>query len=134
MFYDVVEAKIMGELIFWVRFSDGVNGHVRFLNSYLYGVFEKLKNPDFFNQLQVVDGFVCWGDELDLAPDSMYKAIVKQGEWILGNDKTDYISQNAELMQQIESSTQTHQQGAGYKPTDEEMNALLRFEGKTCED
>ena len=44
---------------------------------------------------------------------------------IVEEDETDYISQNAELMQQIESSMQTHKQRAGYKPTDEEMNALL---------
>jgi hypothetical protein len=47
------------------------------------GVFEKLKNPNFFNQLTVTDGFVSWGDEIDLAPDSMYRAISQTGEWLL---------------------------------------------------
>lgn len=83
MYYDVIEARVTGELCFAVRFSDGLSGNVRFLPSYLYGVFEKLKNPDFFNQLQVTDGFVSWGDEIDLAPDSMYSAIAKTGEWLL---------------------------------------------------
>jgi hypothetical protein len=46
-------------------------------------VFEKLKNPDFFNQLKVTDGFVSWSDEIDLAPDSMYRAISQTGEWLL---------------------------------------------------
>ena len=49
MHYDVVEAQVIGELSFTVRFADGLSGTVRFLPSYLYGVFEKLKNPDFFN-------------------------------------------------------------------------------------
>ncbi len=44
---------------------------------------------------------------------------------IVEEDETDYISQNETLMEQIESSMQTHQQGAGYQPTNEEMNALL---------
>ena len=83
MYYDVVEAKITGDLTFWVRFADGVNGHVRILNSCLYGVFEQLKNPEFFNQLKVTNGFVCWGEDLDIAPDSMYQEIAANGEWIL---------------------------------------------------
>jgi hypothetical protein len=84
MYYDVIEARVIGELSFVVRFADGLSGNVRFLPSYLYGVFEKLKNPDFFNQIQVNDGFVSWGDdEVDLAPDSMYRAISQSGEWLL---------------------------------------------------
>ena len=44
---------------------------------------------------------------------------------IIDEDETDYISQNEALMEQIKSSIQTHEQGSGYKPTGEEMNALL---------
>jgi len=44
---------------------------------------------------------------------------------IVEEDETDYIAQNKALMEQIESSMQTHEQRSGYKPTDEEMNALL---------
>jgi len=44
---------------------------------------------------------------------------------IVEEDETDYIAQNNALMEQIESSMQTHEQRSGYKPTDEEMNALL---------
>jgi hypothetical protein len=84
MHYDVVEARVIGELSFRVKFKDGLSGTVQFLPSYLYGVFEKLKNPEFFNQLQVTNGFVSWGaDEIDLSPDSMYEAISKRGEWLL---------------------------------------------------
>ncbi|MEI7994492.1 MAG: DUF2442 domain-containing protein [Methylococcaceae bacterium] len=83
MYYDVIEARVIGTLAFEVRFSDGLSGNVRFLPSYLYGVFEKLRNPDFFNQLKVTDGFVSWADEIDLAPDSMYRAISQTGEWLL---------------------------------------------------
>lgn len=61
MHYDVVEAQVIGELSFSVKFKDGLSGNVHFLPSYLYGVFEKLKNPEFFNQLQVTNGFVSWG-------------------------------------------------------------------------
>ena len=84
MYYDVIEAQIIGDLSFKVRFADGLTGNVQFLPSYLYGVFEKLKNPDFFKQIKVTDGFVSWGDdEIDLATDSMYQAISEKGEWLL---------------------------------------------------
>ncbi len=53
------------------------------LPSHLYGVFEKLKDPAFFNRIQVTDGFVSWPDELDLAPDAMYDEIKQHGEWLL---------------------------------------------------
>ncbi len=82
MYYDVVEAKVIGELALRVRFADGLTGSVKFLPSCLYGVFEKLKNPNFFNQVMVADGFVAWGDdEIDLAPDRMYQEIMEFGEW-----------------------------------------------------
>jgi len=83
MYYDVIEAQVIDQLTLYVRFADGVSGTVRFLPSYLYGVFEPLKNPEFFNNLKITDGFISWSDELDLAPDSMYLAISQQSEWIL---------------------------------------------------
>ena len=44
---------------------------------------------------------------------------------IVEEDETDYVSQNNALMQQIELSKKTHQERTGYKPTDEQMNAIL---------
>ncbi len=83
MYYDVVEIEIIGELTLRIHFADGLSGTVRFLPSFLYGVFEPLKNPEFFKNLKITDGFISWSDEIDLAPDSMYLAISQQSEWIL---------------------------------------------------
>jgi hypothetical protein len=58
MLADVIEARPTGHLEFEVTFSDGVSGRVRMRPSHLYGVFEKLQDPAFFQQLQVKDGFV----------------------------------------------------------------------------
>jgi hypothetical protein len=33
MYYDVIEARVIGELSFTVRFTDGLSGNVRFLPS-----------------------------------------------------------------------------------------------------
>lgn len=83
MHWNVVEARVSGPLEFIVRFADGLSGRVKLLPSHLYGVFEQLKDPSYFNKLQVTDGFVSWPNEIDLAPDAMYKEIKKHGEWIL---------------------------------------------------
>lgn len=84
MYYDVVEAQVVDELTLKVRFADGLTGIVKFLPSCLYGVFEKLKKPDFFNQFTIDDGFVAWCDgEVDLAPDRMYQEIKHTGKWIV---------------------------------------------------
>lgn len=83
MYFDVIEAKIIRHLEFVVTFADGLTGAVKIMPSHLYGVFEKLKDPDFFSQISVTEGFVAWPDEIDLAPDAMYQAIKQNGEWVL---------------------------------------------------
>ena len=83
MYADVIDIKNLGHLEFVVTFADGLTGPVRMMPSHLYGVFEQLKEPGFFNRIQLVDGFVSWPGEIDLAPDAMYTAIKEHGEWIL---------------------------------------------------
>ena len=80
---DVVEARVTGALEFSVRFADGVTGRVELRPSHLYGVFERLRDPEFFSRLAVAEGFVSWPGEIDLAPDAMYEAIRRDGTWVL---------------------------------------------------
>ncbi len=83
MYWDVTEVKPEAHLVLSVRFVDGVTGKVRFLPSHLTGVFEPLKNVDFFNQVFINNGVVTWPGEIDLAPDAMHDEIKKTGEWVL---------------------------------------------------
>ncbi|MEO5350911.1 MAG: DUF2442 domain-containing protein [Magnetococcus sp. YQC-3] len=83
MYWDVVEAKVLNHLEFVVTFADGLTGRVQLLPSHLRGVFERLKDPAVFNQMQVTDGYVSWPGELDLAPDAMHDAIKQNGQWVL---------------------------------------------------
>ncbi len=80
---DVVEVRVHAPLSFFVRFADGVCGTVRLAESHLTGVFATLADPAVFHQVQVVDGFVTWPGDIDLAPDAMYAAIRASGEWRL---------------------------------------------------
>lgn len=66
-----------------VEFADGTQGEVRFMPSHFTGVFEALKNPEFFSQARIEHGAVTWPGELDLAPDAMYDAVKHSGIWLL---------------------------------------------------
>jgi Protein of unknown function (DUF2442) len=82
--WNVVAVKVIGPLTLWVEHRDGVKGTVKFEESHLYGVFERLKDPEFFNQVGINYGAVSWPNEaVDLAPDAMHDAIQKNGEWVL---------------------------------------------------
>ena len=83
MYWDVIEVKVTESLCLYVRFDDGTDGRVRFMPQHLTGVFESLKNPQFFKQVFIDNGVVAWPNEVDLAPDAMYQGIKKHGEWIL---------------------------------------------------
>lgn len=71
-----------------VTFVDGTVGQVimrDFLESLNTSetVFEPLRDPAFFSQVQIVLGAIQWPNGADLAPDAMYDAIRDQGVWIL---------------------------------------------------
>jgi hypothetical protein len=81
---DVISVEAIGHLTLLVEFDDGVTGEVRFQESHLHGVFEKLRDPDFFKQVGIAHGAVSWPNEtVDLAPDNMHHHLAKYGEWIL---------------------------------------------------
>ena len=81
---DVVSVRVSGPLTLFVEHEDGVKGEVRFLESHLRGVFEKLRDPAFFNRVGIMHGAVSWpNEEVDLAPDNMYLHLKRDGEWVL---------------------------------------------------
>ena len=83
MHWTVVSVEPKPPLGLTVRFQDGTEGTVRFEASHLSGVFEPLKNPEFFTQARVEGGVVTWPGDIDLAPDAMYREIQRAGEWVL---------------------------------------------------
>lgn len=83
MYPDVVDVQALLPDRLSVRFADGTAGMVEIAPSHLTGVFAPLRDPETFAQVCVVDGFVSWPGEIDLAPDAMYAAIVAHGVWRL---------------------------------------------------
>jgi Protein of unknown function (DUF2442) len=82
--WNVVKVEVVGPLTLWVEHLDGVKGQVRFEPSHLRGVFEILKDPDYFAQVGIAHGAVSWPNEMpDLAPDNMHIHLQRDGEWVL---------------------------------------------------
>jgi hypothetical protein len=69
-----------------VRFYDGTAGIVdmaAMIASPSAGVFAKLRDPAIFTKVHTLCGVVTWPGEIDLAPDTMHKAIKATGAWVL---------------------------------------------------
>ncbi len=69
-----------------VRFNDGREGTVArsgLIHSPNAGVFAALRDEELFSKVVLHYGAVTWPGELDLAPDAMYEAICKNGEYVL---------------------------------------------------
>ncbi|OGT20148.1 MAG: hypothetical protein A2342_09870 [Gallionellales bacterium RIFOXYB12_FULL_54_9] len=83
MEWDVVEVAACSDMSLQVRFADGMQGRVIFEQSHLFGVFESLKDPDFFCRAYLDYGVVTWPGSIDIAPDAMYREIKQHGQWVL---------------------------------------------------
>ena len=82
--WNVIKVEVTGPLELWVEHRDGTSGYVRFQQSHLRGVFEILKDPEYFAQVGIAHGAVSWPNEMpDLAPDNMHIHLKRDGEWIL---------------------------------------------------
>jgi hypothetical protein len=80
------EIRILSNYRLSVKFLDGTRGEVdlsRLILSDQAGVFPLLRDPALFAQATIEYGTVTWPGEIDLAPDSMYDQINRQGSWVL---------------------------------------------------
>ncbi len=75
MDYDVIDVKAPNHLHLQLTFRDGVCGDVFIRNSFLTGVFYELTNPTIFSTVSCKDGFVAWGNDVDLAPEVLHKQL-----------------------------------------------------------
>jgi len=75
MYWDVVEVTPKPGYILFLRFKDGLTGHVQLEREELTGVLTPLADASFFDQVFIDCGAVAWPGEIDLAPDAMYAAI-----------------------------------------------------------
>ena len=75
MLCDVITAKLLNDYQLEVVFEDNKRGVIDF-SEYLSkgGVFEKFKDINFFRNFTVSKdlGTILWGDEIDIAPETLY--------------------------------------------------------------
>ncbi len=86
-YWRITEVHVLDDHAIRVRFTDGIEGVVRFSPDFFLGVFSHLNDPAKFREVAVVDGAVTWPGDLDLAPDAMHEEIKMHGEWIVGDEE-----------------------------------------------
>ena len=67
-----------------VTFNDGSSGIVdvsALVNGQEAGIFEALRDLSFFAQAYLECGAIAWPNGADLAPDAMYREILRSGVW-----------------------------------------------------
>jgi len=84
-YWRITEVRVLEDNAIWVRFTDDLEGVVRFSPDFFRGVFSHLNDPAKFREVAVVNGAVTWPGGLDLAPDAMYHDIKLNGERLAGN-------------------------------------------------
>jgi hypothetical protein len=78
MYWDVVEVKPESDYRLFVRFKDGLAGHVQLRREDLTGALAPLMDVQFFERVFIDYGAVAWPGEIDLAPDAMYAQVASQ--------------------------------------------------------
>jgi uncharacterized protein DUF2442 len=72
--HDVIGVEVCGEYRLRLTFDDGTVGDVDFVGRVWRGVFEPLRDPDYFARVTVdaEAGTVTWPNGADLAPEPLY--------------------------------------------------------------
>ncbi len=85
IYWRVSEVRVIEDRAVWVRFTDGLEGVVRFPPDFFQGVFFHLSDPEKFREVAVVDGAMTWPGGLDIAPDAMYDEVKLRAGQLPGN-------------------------------------------------
>ena len=77
MFKHVIEAKYIDNYKIWLAFNDGKQGEIDLKEkiSKKSGVFEPLKDINYFKDFSIINDTLSWKNGADLAPESLYELI-----------------------------------------------------------
>lgn len=75
----VSEVEVVGSHRLRLRFEDGAEGEIDLSDWRWRGVFEPLRNPEFFARVQLDEelGTIVWPNGADLAPETLHG-------WVIG--------------------------------------------------
>jgi hypothetical protein len=73
--HDVIGVEVSGKFRLRLTFDDGTVGEVDFAGREWRGVFEPLRDPDYFSRVTVdaAAGTVTWPNGADMAPEPLYE-------------------------------------------------------------
>ena len=73
MYWDITNITYIGGYILKLTFNDGNEGIVDLSNySKRGGVFSNFSNPEYFQQVYLDHGVLCWSGDVDIAPETIY--------------------------------------------------------------
>lgn len=73
----VVKVSALPNYTLTLTFDDGVQGEFSLADRLFGPMFEPLKDPAYFARVSVdAFGAVCWPNDVDLAPDALYRKVV----------------------------------------------------------
>ena len=69
---EIIEVKPLEDYKLLLTF-DNKEKRIKDMKPYLEkGIFQKLKDKNFFNTVQILYGAISWGEEIELCADSLY--------------------------------------------------------------
>ena len=68
----ILSVKTVDEYKLKLVFTNGEIGIYDCSPLLSFGVFSELKDKNYFNKVQVLDGSVAWQNEQDICPDTLY--------------------------------------------------------------
>ena len=70
---EIKEVEVLPDYRLLLTF-DNKEKRIKDMKPYLNkGVFQKLKDKDFFNQVKISFGTISWGEQIDMCADSLYE-------------------------------------------------------------
>ena len=77
---EIKEVQVLSDYRLLLTF-DNNEKRIKDMKPYLNkGVFQKLKDMEFFNQVKVLFGTISWGEQIDMCADSLYDSSEKVEE------------------------------------------------------
>lgn len=74
--YKITEVEALPGYRIRVKFADGAAGEIDLTDRLFGPVFEPLKDQGFFASVYIDEfGVVCWPNDADIAPDTIYREI-----------------------------------------------------------
>ena len=76
----VVHVRCVGDHRLRLEFEDGRSGELDFSDEEWRGVFEPLRDPGFFSQVELDEGLgtIVWPNGADFAPETLHRMVLGQ--------------------------------------------------------